>query len=203
LAQIAKLTHLEGDCRAAEPPCEDGEEGAGTAAPPSAEAAAAPADNEPAPEPEPAPMPPLPRLGLAKAFARGPPLEHRSCIKLKWGALRPPELTTEQASLKMISQPPLSLRDGSVLVICDEEDHAEAKARAQRARRAGGGAAAGTGKARGKPARRRRPSPSVQFMGAGAPSSSSSAGGGRRPAERSLKIHTGACEDGGDDAPQL
>eukprot|EP01047_Picozoa_sp_COSAG01_P043866 COSAG01_NODE_3922_length_5532_cov_16.368053_4_plen_149_part_00 len=144
MAQIAKLTHLEGDCRAAEPPCEEGSDTA--AAPPSAGAAAAgaAADNELAPEPEPAPMPPLPRLALAKAFARGPPLEHRSCIKLKWGALSPPELSSEQASAKSISQPPLSLRDGSVLVICDEEDRAEAKARAQRARRAAGGGRGGS-----------------------------------------------------------
>jgi hypothetical protein len=107
------------------------------------------------------------RLGLAKGFTHGPPLEHKTAIKLKWGDAAAAD----------------RLRDGSLLVICDEQDRADAKARAAVAR----AAAAGPGGTAQRPSsRQRRGEPggvSFAFGGVG--------GGGAR-VERGLKITVGA-----------
>jgi hypothetical protein len=68
VAAVAAATGLEGNCRQPTPePKLPEEEGEG----------------EVVAEPEPEPQPALRRLGLAKAYARGPPLDHKSAIKLK------------------------------------------------------------------------------------------------------------------------
>ena len=108
----------------------------------------------------------LERLGLAKGFTHGPPLEHKTAIKLKWGDAAAAD----------------RLRDGSLLVICDEQDRANAKARAAVAR----AAAVGPGDTAQRPSSRQwRGEPggvSFAFGGVG--------GGGAR-VERGLKITVG------------
>ena len=100
---------------------------------------------------------PLERLGLAKGFTHGPPLEHKTAIKLKWGDAAAAD----------------RLRDGSLLVICDEQDRANAKARAAVAR----AAAVGPGDTAQRPSSRQwRGEPSgVSFAFGGV------GGGGGRP----------------------
>eukprot|EP01050_Picozoa_sp_SAG11_P004433 SAG11_NODE_283_length_11241_cov_8.234428_6_plen_397_part_00 len=115
----------------------------------------------------------MPRLGLAKGFLHGPPLDHRGAIKLKWG------------DAKAVDR----LRDGSLLVICDEQERAQAKARAQAAAKSKakvGGAA--TTK---KPRRNRRGGPAVSFA--------FPVGGSCSRVERSLKIEV----KNPDGAPEL
>lgn len=74
----------------------------------------------------------LRRLGLAKASAFGPPLDHKVC-RARCTCVAPTDLGCRlQAAIKlkwnqnysdeaMISTHPVSLRDGSVIVYCDEE----------------------------------------------------------------------------------
>eukprot|EP00656_Telonema_subtile_P008604 TRINITY_DN14015_c0_g1_i1.p1 TRINITY_DN14015_c0_g1~~TRINITY_DN14015_c0_g1_i1.p1 ORF type:complete len:749 (+),score=141.32 TRINITY_DN14015_c0_g1_i1:726-2972(+) len=96
-----------------------------------------------------------PRLGVAKGSTFGPPLDTKLAARLKWDSAEqgldlrsaPAEADDEFGS---VSNAPLSLRDGSLLLVRDNQDYALAKA-AVLAARAEGGAKPAAKKAARKP----------------------------------------------------
>jgi len=66
------------------------------------------------------------QLGIAKAYSTGPPLNLREIGKLKWNDSQ----IIKDASIA-IEKPPLTLRDGSVMVVRGQADYLRAKAAAK------------------------------------------------------------------------
>jgi len=93
------------------------------------------------------------KIGFAKAYSTGPPLNLREISKLKWND---PQVLSD--ATVAIDKPPLNLRDGSVIVIRSQADFFRAKVAAKHKREAeeasgGGGDAAArpTSRAAGRP----------------------------------------------------
>uniref|UniRef100_A0A7S3UTD9 Uncharacterized protein n=2 Tax=Heterosigma akashiwo TaxID=2829 RepID=A0A7S3UTD9_HETAK len=125
-------------------------------------------------------------LMFAKGTSFGPPLTAKSAHKLKWQEVSLSQAdegggsTNPAAAAAVVARPPLSLRDGSILVLRSRQDYARAKEIAQEAKQAAGPKSAQ--KAAG--AGRRRVTPF-------------------RPVERELRIHVatagaGASPGGGE-----
>lgn len=65
-------------------------------------------------------------IGIAKAFSTGPPLSLKNALKLKWTD-DAEQVNTAETMLQTIDKPPLSIRDGAVLVVRDTAGFLRAK----------------------------------------------------------------------------
>ena len=81
---------------------------------------------------------PLRRLGIARYHTSAEPLTHKTAVKLKWnescftphGHIAAASRAKTEQTVQTLDLAPFTLRDGSILVVCDEEDRAAAKAAA-------------------------------------------------------------------------